>query len=126
MYRLSSSKKFSSITPKPSNPLDVKYRQDEVNPTQYVPATKRREIYDFMQQPAVGIATDKELNYNPRTHRKPAPSVPTLAVYKDSKREYSVNANLNLSKIIDLRKSLTFHKQFSLGHNPDGSPVQVR
>lgn len=54
-------KQYSLISPKPSNPLDLKFKQDERKPTHYVPAYKRREIYDYMQKPAIGIATDKKI-----------------------------------------------------------------
>jgi hypothetical protein len=39
------------------NPLEVKFKL--ANPTHYVPPSKRREIYDYMQKSSIPFAGDK-------------------------------------------------------------------
>lgn len=44
------------ISPKPPNPLEVKHKMQ--NPTHYIPAFKRREIYDYMSKVNVSLGND--------------------------------------------------------------------
>lgn len=44
------------ISPKPPNPLEVKHKMP--NPTHYIPAFKRREIYDYMSKVHVSLGND--------------------------------------------------------------------
>ena len=73
------------------NPLEVKFKLEK--PTHYVPAHKRREIYDYMQKSSIGVAVDKNKYEQASKSIETSPEEPSRFlspkdVYTNSKKEY--------------------------------------